>query len=106
MSCIDCTNIASHNICTPFDLGNIAGGIQDVDVQFENIADGSIRTVEVTTDANGLITVADLESNVIPNVMYMVTLVGDGTFTLPDGVTVTGCVRLNFKHVKGWSSQS
>ncbi len=103
MSCIECTDITPANICLDFELGTIAGGIQDIEVQFENVSDGSLRIVEVETDANGLITLTNLEANIIPNVIYMVTLVGDGTFTLTDGTTVTGCVRLNFKHYKGWS---
>ena len=58
---------------------------------------------QIVTDSGGDITLTDLEQNVVQNVKYMVTI-GDGdTFTLPDGTTVTSCVRLNFKYVKAWN---
>jgi hypothetical protein len=102
-NCIDCTDITSVNICEDWVLGSVTGGVQTVTVKFENIADGSFRYVDVTTDSGGDITLTDLEQNVVQNVKYMVTI-GDGdTFTLPDGTTVTSCVRLNFKYVKAWN---
>lgn len=105
-NCIDCTDIASANICEDWILGSIAGGVQDVIVTFENVADGSIREVEVETDANGVITLTNLEANIVQNVKYLVTIEDNATFTLPDGTTVTDCVRVNFKYVKGWNLAS
>lgn len=102
-NCIECTNIAPADICAPFELGSVAGGIQIVTVQFESVADGSVYEVDVTTDGNGTIEVTDLHANLLPNVFYMVTINDGDVFTLPDGTTVTSCVRLNFRHVKAWS---
>jgi hypothetical protein len=102
-NCIECTNIYPQNICEPFELGSIAGGVQDVTVQFESVADGSVYSTVVETDISGTITVPDIESNLLPNVKYMVTINGGDVFTLTDGTTVTSCVRLHFRHVKAWS---
>jgi len=103
-NCIECTNIYPHDICSPFELGSVSGGIQSIDIRFENIADGSIREVEVETDINGTISIPDLQKNVVPNVFYYVTRADGGVFTLPDGVTVTGCVRVNFKRVRPFTT--
>ena len=102
-NCIECTNIYPQNICEPFELGSIAGGVQGVTVQFESVADGSVYSTVVETDISGTITVSDLEANLLPNVKYMVTINGGDVYTLPDGTTVTSCVRLHFRHVKAWS---
>lgn len=105
-NCIECTDIASANICEDWILGSVTGGVQDITVTFENVADGSTRDVTVETDAQGVITLTELELNVVQNVKYLVTITDGDTFTLPDGTTVTDCVRVNFKYVKGWSSAS
>jgi hypothetical protein len=102
-NCIECTNIYPQNICEPFELGSIAGGVQDVTVQFESVADGSVYSTVVETDISGTITVPDIEANLLPNVKYMVTINGGDVYTLPDATTVTSCVRLHFRHVKAWS---
>jgi hypothetical protein len=102
-NCIECTDIYPQNICEPFDLGSIAGGVQDVTVQFESVADGSVYSTEVETGMYGDITVDDIEANILPNVKYMITINGGDVFTLTDGTTVTSCVRVHFRHVKTWN---